>query len=242
MSRILGLIYGIFAYIIFLATFLYAVGFIGNFIVPKSIDSPLQESLGKALLIDLALLGVFAIQHSLMARQGFKEWWTKFVPQPIERSTYVLFSSLALIVLFWQWHPIGGIVWNVQNSAGRIIILSLFALGWLLVLFSTFVINHFDLFGLRQVYMYWQGQEYEPLKFSTPGLYKVVRHPLYLGWLLAFWSTPTMAITHLIFALVTTVYILIAVRLEERDLLNYYGETYADYCRRVPMLIPFVKG
>jgi len=172
-----------------------------------------------------------------MARPAFKRWWTKFVPPPAERSTYVLFSSLALLLLFWQWQPMGGVVWHVENSMGRLLLYSLFAFGWLLVLMSTFLINHFDLFGLRQVYLYLRGQEYTPLSFGTPGPYKLVRHPLYVGWFFAFWATPTMTVAHLVFALLTTAYILIAIQLEERDLLAAHG-AYAEYRRQVPMLVP----
>ena len=242
LGRIAAFIYGLISYIIFLVTFLYAIGFMGNIIVPKSIDFPPQASLIKALIINLALLTVFALQHSVMARQGFKNWWTKIVPQPIERSTYVLFSNLALILLFWQWQPMGSIIWNVENFTGRIILFSLFGFGWLLVLISTFLINHFDLFGLRQVYLYLRGQEYTHLKFTTPGLYKIVRHPLYVGWFFTFWMTPTMTVAHLVFALVTTIYILIAIQLEERDLVSIYGQDYEAYRRRVPMLIPLLKN
>ncbi|ACK64112.1 putative integral membrane protein [Rippkaea orientalis PCC 8801] len=242
LGRITAFLYGLVSYIIFFITFLYAIGFLGNILVPKSIDSPSQIPLTQALMINLALLTVFALQHSVMARQSFKNWWTKIIPQPIERSTYVLFSSLALILLFWQWQPMGGIVWNLQNSIGRIILLSLFGFGWLLVLISTFLINHFDLFGLRQVYLYLRGETYIPLKFSTPGLYKIVRHPLYVGWFFAFWMTPTMTIAHLVFAIVTTLYILIAIQLEERDLISIHGEDYETYRRQVPMIIPFLKN
>jgi protein-S-isoprenylcysteine O-methyltransferase Ste14 len=210
----------------------------GNLIVPKSIDSTPEHPLGQALLINLGLLSLFALQHSVMARPAFKRWWTRFVPQPVERSTYVLFSSLALLLLFWQWQPMGGVVWQVEDTIGRGILFSFFAFGWLLVLVSTFLINHFDLFGLRQVYLYLRGREYTQLTFGTPGPYKYVRHPLYVGWLFAFWATPTMTAAHLVFALLTTAYILVAIQLEERDLLAAHGESYAAYRRRVPMLIP----
>ncbi|HAC63970.1 MAG TPA: hypothetical protein DCF68_10635 [Cyanothece sp. UBA12306] len=242
LGKIFVFIYGLISYIIFLATFLYTIGFLGNFIVPKSIDSNPEVSLTKALITNLILLTVFALQHSVMARQEFKIWWTKIIPQPIERSTYVLCSSLALILLFWQWQPLGGIIWNIQNYSGRIISFSLFGFGWFLVLISTFFINHFDLFGLRQVYLYLINREYTYLEFTTPALYKIVRHPIYVGWLLAFWITPTMTVAHFVFAIFTTIYILIAIRLEEKDLVAIYGENYEAYRRRVPMLIPFWRN
>jgi protein-S-isoprenylcysteine O-methyltransferase Ste14 len=177
-----------------------------------------------------------------MARPAFKQWWTRIVPQPAERSTYVLFSSFALLLVFWQWQPMGGIIWQVQNPTGQTILFTLFAVGWVLVLVATFLINHFDLFGLRQVSLYLQGKEYTSLKFGTPGPYRYVRHPLYVGWLLAFWATPTMTATHLVFALLTTAYILIAIHFEERDLLAAHGEEYAVYRRQVPMLLPRLFG
>ena len=230
--------YGVVCYLIFFATFLYAIGFVGNIWVPQSIDAAPRLATSEALLINLLLLGVFAIQHSVMARPGFKRWWTRVVPEPAERSTYVLFSSLALIVLFTYWQPLGGMIWQVHDPGGQFTLYSLFAFGWGLVLVSTFLINHFDLFGLRQVWLYLRGQDYTPLSFVTPGPYKLVRHPLYVGWLFAFWATPTMTVTHLVFALATTAYILIAIRLEERDLIACHGERYHDYRRQVPMLVP----
>lgn len=240
-ARITAFVYGLVCYTIFFATFLYAFGFVGNFIVPHPIDSEPVISWFNALLTDVALLGIFGIQHSVMARKSFKNWWTQFIPKPIERSTYVLFSSLCLIALFYFWQPIGGYIWNVTNPTGVAILYTLFASGWLLVLATTFLINHFDLFGLRQVWLYLRGKPYTPLKFVTPGPYKYVRHPLYVGWLLGFWSTPTMTVTHLVFALITTVYILVAIQFEERDLVDIHGKAYADYRRQVPMLIPFVQ-
>jgi len=236
-KRIAFFTYGAVAYTIFLFTFVYAAGFVGNILVPKSIDSAPAATFGISLLMDVLLLGVFAVQHSVMARPGFKRWWTRFVPQPLERSTYVLFASLALVAMFAHWQPLGGIVWNVQNPGVQAILYALFAFGWLLVLVATFQINHFDLFGLRQVTLYLLGKAYTPIRFRTPSLYRHVRHPLYVGFLLAFWATPTMTLTHLVFALVTTAYILVAIRFEERDLVAEHKE-YAGYRARVPMLIP----
>jgi methanethiol S-methyltransferase len=226
---------------VFFATFLYAIGFVGNILVPKSMDSAPVGPFVESILINVLLLGVFALQHSVMARPGFKAWWTRFVPQPVERSTYVLLSSLALILLFSQWRPLGGVIWDLKDPVGRALIYSLFGFGWLLVLVSTFLINHFDLFGLRQVYFYLRGREYKGLRFVTPGPYQYVRHPLYVGWLFAFWSTPTMTLTHLLFAATTTAYILVAVQLEERDLMQIHSEDYREYRRRVPMFIPIPR-
>jgi methanethiol S-methyltransferase len=237
MSGILALAYGAVSYVIFFGTFLYAIGFLGNIVVPKSLDSGATQPWGPALLIDLALLSLFAVQHSVMARQGFKRRITRILPQSVERSTYVLASSLALILLFWQWRPLGGIVWDVQGPVGRTLLLLGFGFGWALVLLTTFVINHFDLFGLRQTWRAFRGQSQSPLGFATPFLYRIVRHPLYVGWFFAFWCTPTMTVTHLLFAMVTTAYILVAIQFEERDLLAAHPE-YADYRRQVPMIVP----
>ena len=240
MSRIIAFVYGVVSYAIFFATFLYAAGFVGNF-VPQGMDAPPVSPFGTSLLVNLGLLGLFAVQHSVMARPAFKRVWTRIVPEPVERSTYVLASSLALILLFWQWRPLGGVVWDIQNPAGRAVMYAGFAFGWLLVLVTTFLLNHFELFGLRQVWLYLRGRPYTPLPFKTPGPYRLVRHPLYVGWFFAFWSTPTMTATHLLFAVMTTAYILIAIRLEEHDLVNALPE-YAEYRRRVPMLIPGTGG
>jgi protein-S-isoprenylcysteine O-methyltransferase Ste14 len=239
-KRSLILVYGVACYAIFFATFLYAIGFVGNILVPRAIDSEPTTPMGAAILINLALLGVFAVQHSVMARPAFKRWWTRIVTEAAERSTYTLLSSLALILLFWQWRPIGMVVWNVENEVGRVLLFAGFAFGWSLVLVSTFLINHFDLFGLRQVWLHFRGREYAPLPFKTPMFYRVVRHPLYVGWFFAFWCTPTMTVAHLLFAIMTTAYILIAIQLEERDLIAAHPE-YQDYRRRVPMLLPFGK-
>jgi len=236
-KRIAVFLYGAKSYMAFLAAFLYAIGFLGNFGVPKAIDSGRDVPLSTALAIDVALLGLFAIQHSLMARQWFKRAWTRIVPGEAERSTYVLFSSVALFLLFWKWQPIGGTIWSTDAIWGKAAIYTLYVAGWLIVLVSTFLINHFDLFGLRQVWLYLKGVPYTPLKFRTPGLYRMVRHPLYLGWLLVFWSAPTMTVAHLIFALATTGYILIAIQLEERDLSKMHPE-YQAYRKEVPMILP----
>jgi len=236
-KRILAFVYGVACYLAFFATFLYAIGFIGNFWVPKSMDSGPQMPLSSALAINIALLGLFAVQHSVMARQWFKAAWTKVVPQPVERSTYVLFSSLALILLFWKWQPLGGVVWSVDGMAERLALNTLYALGWITILIATFLINHFDLFGLRQVWLFLIGKPYTGLPFATPGLYRYVRHPLYVGWFLVFWAAPVMTVTHLIFAIATTAYILIAIQFEERDLMKMHRE-YAEYRRRVPMVLP----
>jgi protein-S-isoprenylcysteine O-methyltransferase Ste14 len=240
-KRVLFFVYGSLSYLIFFGTFLYAIGFIGNFGVPRTLDGVPSGSLPVALAIDAGLLTLFAVQHSVMARKWFKEWWTRIVPTPIERSTYVLFSSLALILLFWQWRPIGIQIWSVEDPTARLILRALFAFGFGLVLLSTFLINHFDLFGLRQVWLYLLGRPYTELRFGTPGPYSLVRHPLYVGWLFAFWMTPTMTLAHLLFSVATTAYILLAIQWEERDLVRDHGGSYEDYRRSVPMLVPFAR-
>ena len=239
MKRIAMLTYGVICYAVFFATFLYAIGFIGNLIVPKSIDSVPTASLGTALLVNTLLLVVFAVQHSVMARPWFKRAWTRIVPVAAERSTYVLFSSLALILLFALWQPMGGLVWAVQSEAARIALYTAYAFGWVLVLVSTFAIDHFDLFGLRQTWRYARGVKYEPPVFKQPVLYRIVRHPLYVGWLFVMWATPTMTIAHLFFAVVTTLYILVAIQFEENDLKKAHPE-YESYKKSVPMLIPAI--
>jgi len=240
MKRLAIFAYGLISYAVFFASFLYAIGFIGNFWVPKSIDSPREVSLGTALLVNLGLLALFAVQHSVMARPAFKRWWTRIVPESAERSTYVLFSSLALIVLFWFWQPMGGVVWNITAPWGVNTMYALYAAGYALLLYTTFLIDHFDLFGLRQVWFQLIRKPMTPLEFKTPWLYRQVRHPLYVGWLMIFWATPTMTVAHLVFAVMTTAYILVAIQLEERDLIDAHPE-YVEYRKRVPMLVPFGK-
>jgi protein-S-isoprenylcysteine O-methyltransferase Ste14 len=241
-KRVLFFGYGLLSYVIFLGTFLYAIGFIGNFGVPTALDGPASGPLAISLAVDVGLLTLFALQHSLMARKWFKEWWTKIVPKPVERATYVLFSSLALILLFVLWRPLGGVVWSVEDPIGRSVLRGLFAFGWGLILYSTFLINHFDLFGLRQVWRNLVGQPESELRFVTPGPYRLVRHPLYVGWLFAFWMTPQMTFAHLLFSIATTAYILLAIQFEERDLVREFGDTYENYRQSVPMLVPSLKG
>jgi protein-S-isoprenylcysteine O-methyltransferase Ste14 len=241
-KRVAFFVYGAVCYVAFLATFLYAVGFVGNLLVPKGLDSPPAKALWPALGVDALLLTLFAVQHSVMARPWFKKRWTRVVPKAIERSTYVLCASAALALLMWQWQPLGGEVWTVDSAAARTLLWALFAGGWLLVLVATFLINHFDLFGLRQVWLALRGVPYTHPHFGTPGPYRLVRHPLYLGFLFAFWAIPHMTVTHLVFALSTTMYILVAIQLEEHDLVREHGEAYAAYRRSVPMLLPVSLG
>ncbi|MDQ3175390.1 MAG: isoprenylcysteine carboxylmethyltransferase family protein [Acidobacteriota bacterium] len=241
-ARIATFLYGLVCYLIFFVTFLYAIGFVGNLVVPKSIDSGPAVPLVEALLIDTLLLSLFAIQHSVMARQWFKRAWTKIIAQPIERSTYVLLASLVLSLLFWQWRPMREVIWDVRNPTGRIVLQGLFWMGWGGVLFSTYLVDHFSLFVLKQVYLYLKGLPDEPTPFKTPVLYKVVRHPLYLGFIVAFWSTPRMTLGHLFFAAVCTAYIVLAIQFEERDLMEFYGDSYRKYRTQVSMLLPVRFG
>lgn len=252
MRRIFTLLYGVVSYLVFLGTFLYAIGFVGNWWAAFGWTGPLFRSMdhggpavpfGTALLVDLGLLGVFAVQHSVMARAGFKRWWTKLVPEAIERSTYVLAASLALLLLFWQWRPLGAtIVWHVRGGAAEALLVAPSMCGWAIVLLSTYLIDHFGLFGLRQVWNAFRGEHTTEPSFRTPLFYKAVRHPLYLGFMIAFWATPFMTLSHLIFAAATTAYMLIAIQLEERDLVARYGEEYLAYRRRVWMLLPLPRA
>ena len=241
MKRLLFLLYGVVCYFAFFGTILYAIGFVGNIIVPKTIDSKPETSLVNAILINASLLLLFALQHSIMARPNFKKWWTKIIPEPLERSTYVLLASLCVTLMMWKWQPMGGIVWSTENAVIKSILFITYLIGWSIVFLSTFLINHFDLFGLRQVWLYFRGIPYTHLPFRVPIFYRFVRHPLYFGFLIAFWSAPVMTAAHLLFAVLTTGYILTAIQLEERDLVKLFGEKYRNYRRWVPMIIPFSK-
>jgi protein-S-isoprenylcysteine O-methyltransferase Ste14 len=241
MKKILSLFYGVVCYFAFFGTILYAIGFVGNIIVPKTIDSKPETSLINAILINASLLLLFALQHSIMARPNFKKWWTRIIPEQLERSTYVLLASLCLMLMMWQWQPMGCIIWSIENAVIKNILLVIYLVGWSIVFVSTFLINHFDLFGLRQVWLYYRGIPYKHLPFRLPLFYRFVRHPLYLGFLIAFWSTPVMTAAHLLFAVLTTGYILTAIQLEERDLVKIFGEKYRNYKKWVTMIIPLSK-
>lgn len=238
MGKIIVFLYGIVCYAVFFLSFLYAIGFVGNLVVPKSIDSGTAGAIVPSLVVNLVLLALFAVQHSVMARPAFKRWWTRIVPVAAERSTYVLISSLLLFLLYFQWRPMTGVVWNIESGLGAGVITAIFWVGWLIVLLSTFMINHFDLFGLRQVYLNFRGDDYHDPKFTTRGLYKCVRHPIMLGFIIAFWATPQMTVGHLVFSIMTSAYIVVGVLFEENDLKNALGQDYEDYQGRVSMLIP----
>ena len=241
MKKMIIFAYGLLSYVLCLGTLAYAAGFMGNLFVPKSIDAAPTAPLGQALLINLCLLAVFAVQHSVMARAGFKRWLTRFIPAAAERSTYVLASSLALILLFALWEPMGGVVWALQSPAATLAVYGLYGLGWVLIVLSTFLINHFDLFGLRQVWLNLVGREYTPLEFKLHSLYRYVRHPLYVGFFIALWATPTMTVAHLVFSVMCSAYILLGARLEERDLRRFHPE-YEAYERAVPGYLPRLGG
>ena len=241
-GRFLAFVYGFASYAIFFVTFLYAIGFVSGLMVPKTIDSGAVGPMPEAIIVDLVLMSVFAIQHSVMARRQFKQWWTRLVPKPVERSTYVLFSSLALVLLFWQWRPIPAVVWEITNPAIAMALLGLSFTGWLIVLTSTFLINHFELFGMHQVTSNLTGHPMPEPRIRTPLYYKFVRHPIYLGFIIAFWAAATMTTGHLLFAAVTTAYIFVGIFLEERDLVDLFGDDYRRYKDRVSMLLPWRKS
>jgi protein-S-isoprenylcysteine O-methyltransferase Ste14 len=239
MGPILALAYGLAAYLVFFGTFLYAIGFVTGLVVPKTLDTGTGGPLGEALADNILLLSIFAMQHSIMARKPFTQWLTRFVPASIERSTYVLLASLALVLMFWQWQPMPAIIWQVNEPTLATALLGLSFLGWFIVLLSTFLINHFELFGLHQVLLNLAGRSTAEPRFKTPVLYKLVRHPIYLGVIIAFWATPVMSAGHLLFAFVTTAYIFVGIALEERDLIELFGDEYRRYRERVAMLVPF---
>jgi len=239
MARFIALLYGLAAYLVFFFTFLYAIGFVEGLWVPKTIDTGTVVPTTEALIVNLLLMSLFAVQHSVMARRQFKEWWTQYVPKSVERSTYVLSASLALVLLFWQWRPMPDVMWQVANPSAAMAITGLSFVGWLLVLTSTFLINHFELFGVHQVVNNLAGRSMSEPRFKTPVLYKVVRHPIYLGFIIAFWAAPVMTVGHALFAAVTTAYIFVGIWLEERDLSELFGDEYRRYKERVAMLVPF---
>jgi len=242
LGAFIAFLYGVVAYTAFLVTILYAIGFVSGLLVPKTIDTGTEVGTTEAFAVNLALMSLFALQHSVMARKPFKRWWTRFVPPAIERSTYVLLSSLVLMLLFWQWRPLPAVIWQIDNPELAMAVTGLSLFGWVLVFTSTFLINHFELFGLHQVTNNLVGQTMSAPRFRTPFLYKVVRHPLYLGFIIAFWAAPTMTIGHLLFAAVTTAYILVGIMLEERDLIDLFGDEYLRYRERVSMLVPWRKS
>jgi protein-S-isoprenylcysteine O-methyltransferase Ste14 len=242
MSRFIGFLYGIASYLLFFATILYTIGFIEGILVPKTIDSGTAVPMTEALVVNMLLLTVFAVQHSVMARKGFKEWWTRFIPKSVERSTFVLFSSLAVILLLWQWRPMPDVVWQVENPTIAMALVGLSFLGWVVLFTSTFLINHFELFGLHQVTSNLAGRQMPAPRFYTPLFYKFVRHPLYLGFIIAFWSTPMMTMGHLLFAVACTGYIFVGIMLEERDLTDLFGDDYRHYKNRVSMIVPWRKS
>jgi protein-S-isoprenylcysteine O-methyltransferase Ste14 len=241
MSKTLSFLYGVVCYLVFFVVFLYMIGFVGDLFVPKSIDTGTEAAAAQSVVINIALLGLFAVQHTIMARPAFKRWLTMILPVQVERSTFVLVASLLLTLLYWQWRPMLGVIWRVDNPTGKAILFGLFWLGWGTVLFSSFIINHFDLFGLRQVWLHITNREYHHLEFQARSLYRLIRHPLMLGIIIGSWATPHMTTGHLVFAITATIYILIGIRFEERDLVRYHGQNYIDYRQRVPMLIPFLK-
>jgi protein-S-isoprenylcysteine O-methyltransferase Ste14 len=241
-GRVLALLYGGAVYAFFFVTFLYAIGFVSGIAVPKTIDTGAIVPIEEAVIVNLVLMSIFAIQHSVMARRQFKEWWTRYVPKSVERSTYVLFASLALALLCWQWRPMPTVVWQIENAQIAAAVLGLSFVGWLIVLTSTFLINHFELFGLHQVVLNLIGRQMPEPRFRTPFFYNFVRHPIYLGFIIAFWAAPTMTIGHLLFAAVTTAYIFVGIMLEEHDLMEQFGDQYRGYRKRVSMLVPWRKS